>query len=76
MQVPVANHRICLCYGPDDEDGYGICYNPREQEIVISVSSWHSCPDTDSLSMSHCLRDSLLEMRDLLVTTSHARAHY
>ena len=74
-QVPVANYRLFLCFGAVVEDGYGVCYNPREHEIMMTVSSWHSCPDTDSLVMSSCLQESLREMRDLLVSTGRAKTN-
>ena len=57
------------------EDGYGICYNPREHEIHLSVSSWHSCPHTDSLTMIGLLNDSLREMRDLLINTGRVKTN-
>ena len=57
------------------EDGYGVCYNPREQEIIFTVSSWNHCTSTDSLMMASHLNDSLKEMRDLLVSTGKAKGH-
>jgi carnitine O-acetyltransferase len=74
-QVPVANHRMFLCFGAVVDDGYGVCYNPREHEILFTVSSWHHCSDTDSLTMSSQLVESLKEMRELLVGTGRARSH-
>ena len=75
LQVPVANHRMFLCFGAVVDDGYGVCYNPREHEILFTVSSWHHCSDTDSLTMSSQLVESLKEMRELLVGTGRARSH-
>jgi carnitine O-acetyltransferase len=71
-QVPAPNYHMFLCFGAVVEDGYGVCYNPREHEILVTVSSWHSCRETDSLMLSGLLRDSLRELRDLLVTTGRA----
>ena len=57
------------------EDGYGVCYNPREDVFLMTVSSWHSCAQTDSLTMIHHLQESLREMRDLLVTTGRVKTN-
>ena len=73
LQVPVSNHRTFLNFGAVVEDGYGVCYNPCESEILLSVSSWHHCSETDSQLMASRLHSSLTEMRDLLVSTGRTR---
>ena len=68
----MANHRLFLLFGAVVEDGYGVCYNPRESEIIFTVTSWHHCSETDSQLMASRLHSSLTEMRDLLVSTGRA----
>jgi carnitine O-acetyltransferase len=62
-----------LCFGPVVPDGYGLCYNPQDDQLIISVSSFNSCPqtnsDTFSASLSCCLRD----LHKLLSSTPQAK---
>ena len=74
LQVPVANHRIFLSFGAVVEDGYGVCYNPRQTEILFTVTSWHHCSETDSLLMASRLQSSLQEMRDMMVRAGRVAA--
>lgn len=68
-QVPVESFPIFLCFGAVVEDGYGICYNPQEDRIYISVSSFRKCPHTDSVLFAKKLTESLREMKDIFKTT-------
>lgn len=68
-QVP-AKFTSLLFFGPVVPDGYGICYNPQERELLVGVSSYNSCSDTVSATdMADSIRDSLLSMRDVLAST-------
>lgn len=68
-QVP-AKFPSLLFFGPVVPDGYGICYNPREKELLIGVSSFKHCSDTVSAGeMANNIKDSLLAMRDVLAAT-------
>ena len=49
-------------------DGYGVCYNPREKQTLLAVSSYRSCPETDSALFLEKLKESLLEMKDVMLT--------
>ena len=68
MQVPVADFSIFLCFGAVVPDGYGVCYNPREKQTLLAVSSYRSCPETDSARFLEKLKESLLEMKDVMLT--------
>lgn len=50
------------------EDGYGVCYNPQEERIYISVSSFRHCPHTDSVLFAKKLTESLREMKNIFKT--------
>ncbi|KAL5484736.1 hypothetical protein EMCRGX_G021281 [Ephydatia muelleri] len=67
-QVPVESLPIFLCFGAVVEDGYGICYNPQEERLYISVSSFRHCPHTDSVLFAKKLTESLREMKDIFRT--------
>ncbi|XP_055379284.1 carnitine O-acetyltransferase isoform X2 [Condylostylus longicornis] len=64
-QVP-SKHVSFMCYGPLVSDGYGICYNPRENDMVFAISSWESASETDSDKMAVNLSKCLDDMRDCL----------
>jgi len=46
-QVAVAHHRLFLCFGAVEEDGYEVWYNPISKEILFSISSFHHWHETD-----------------------------
>ena len=54
-----------MCYGPVVADGYGVCYNPHADYVVVCVASFRSWPGSDSKTFADALVDSLRQMRDL-----------
>ncbi|XP_072015159.1 carnitine O-acetyltransferase-like isoform X2 [Amphiura filiformis] len=64
-QVP-AKHDLVMCFGPVVPDGYGICYNPRQNHLNFAVSAFNTSPETDSDVFAKRLSESLLEIRDVL----------
>lgn len=60
-------HRAFMCYGPGVEDGYGICYNPREEDMLFAVSAFPGCAETSAKEMGLALADALNDMYALLV---------
>lgn len=56
-----------MCYGPAVEDGYGICYNPRNDDMLLAVSSFPSSKCTSAVQMGQTLVDALNAMYELLV---------
>ena len=59
-----------MCFGPTAESGYGVCYNPRKNKILLAVSSFNSCPETNSLDLGKYIIEGLNEMNELMATSS------
>ncbi|CAL1534831.1 unnamed protein product [Lymnaea stagnalis] len=57
-----------LCFGPVVPDGYGICYNPQDNQLIFSISSFNNSPQTNSGQFSQSLTKSLLDMQTLLAS--------
>ncbi|XP_015765594.1 PREDICTED: carnitine O-acetyltransferase-like isoform X2 [Acropora digitifera] len=67
-QVP-SNHELFLSFGPAVPDGYGVCYNPQKNKIILGVSTVNSNPETNPGHFAAYLQRSLDEMQ-LLAKTS------
>lgn len=67
-QVPVVED-VFMCFGPTAEEGYGVCYNPKEDKIIFGVSSFTTCPETDSLGFGTTIMESLVDMHNLFPNT-------
>ncbi|XP_062539602.1 carnitine O-acetyltransferase-like [Armigeres subalbatus] len=59
-----------MCYGPLTGDGYGCCYNPKDNDMWFGISSWKSNPITDSTAFRNCLQQALDEMFQVLSASS------
>ncbi len=59
-------------YAPAVPDGYGICYNPMDNNILFALSAWNSCEATKSSRFQESLRQSLLDMRNELVQSQNS----
>nr|XP_011435097.2 carnitine O-acetyltransferase isoform X2 [Crassostrea gigas] len=64
-QVP-AKYEACLVFGPTVPDGYGVCYNPQEKQVILGVSAFNCCPETDSKRFKDSIQQSLLDMKSVL----------
>ncbi|XP_017073686.1 carnitine O-acetyltransferase isoform X1 [Drosophila eugracilis] len=53
-------------YGPATDDGYACCYNPRDNDIILAISTWRHCPITDHLKFAKTLEQSFFEMKNIL----------
>lgn len=62
-----SQHKAFMCYGPAVPDGYGICYNPRDEDMLLAVSAFNECTETDARGMAAVLCEALEEMYALLV---------
>ena len=62
-----------LVFGPVVPDGYGLCYNPQETQIIFGVSAFNNSPETDSIKMGNSVRQSLIDMRDLMAGSLQAK---
>lgn len=56
-----------MCYGPLVQDGYGCCYNLKNDDFWFGISSMKSCPDTHSEKFRRVLEECLTHMYELLV---------
>lgn len=63
-----------MCYGPLTPDGYGCCYSPKDDDMWFGVSSFKSCPETDSKTFRNHLKAALDEMFEVLCKASAATA--
>lgn len=61
-----------MLYGPVVPEGYGVSYNPQPDRIIVCVSSFKSCKDTESRRFSTTLKATLGEMRDLCKAADRA----
>ncbi|CAG5122644.1 unnamed protein product [Candidula unifasciata] len=68
-----SKYKAFLCFGPVVPDGYGLCYNPQDDQLIISISSFHSSPHTNSDLFSSSLSQSLLDMQTLLASHPQAK---
>lgn len=66
FQVP-ARCEAFMCFGPLVPDGYGCCYNPRDDSVFFGTSAFNSSPETDSATFREALENSLMDMHDVLV---------
>ncbi|XP_071096244.1 carnitine O-acetyltransferase-like [Haliotis cracherodii] len=64
-QVPVL-HDMVLGFGAVVPDGYGVCYSPHASWIAFSVSSYLSCPQTDSKRLASTMKQCLDDIQTLL----------
>ncbi|XP_056444090.1 carnitine O-acetyltransferase isoform X1 [Gadus chalcogrammus] len=71
-QVPAKSDCV-MCFGPVVEDGYGVCYNPKDKHINLVVSSFSTCQETDTGRMVQGVEAALLDMRTLLEATPKAK---
>lgn len=69
-QVPVADHHVFLCFGAVVEDGYGVCYNPQESQVIFCVSSFKHHHDTDSLLFGAKLLESMRDMHKVMAASA------
>ena len=72
QKVPAKSDCV-MCFGPVVSDGYGVCYNPKDQHINLAVSSFSTCPETDTARMVQGVETALLDMRTLLESTPKAK---
>ena len=65
--MPTFDHDVFLCFGAVVSDGYGVCYCLQDHRIILVVSSFKSCPETDSALFGSKLMESMREMQAVLV---------
>ncbi|KAK5646739.1 hypothetical protein RI129_005203 [Pyrocoelia pectoralis] len=60
-------------YGPSSPEGYGCCYNPRDNDINFAVSCFNDCSTTDVEQFENCLCECLNDMRTVLTNTHKSK---
>ncbi|KAL2731393.1 carnitine O-acetyltransferase-like isoform X1 [Vespula squamosa] len=63
-QVPFKTSSF-MCYGAVVPDGYGCCYNPRDNDILFGCSTFKSCSDADVTKFANTLKETLCRMKNL-----------
>lgn len=64
-QVP-CKADLCMGFGPVVPNGYGVCYNPKEEDLLFSVSAYNSSPETDAYKFGDKLSESLRDLKKVL----------
>ncbi|WAQ97117.1 CLAT-like protein [Mya arenaria] len=59
-----------MCYGPVVPDGYGVCYNPHPNDIIVVITAFKSHAETQSDYFAYTLEGSLLQMSELCLKTN------
>ena len=54
-----------MLYGPVVPGGYGACYNPHPDSIVVCISSFKSSEITSSERFAFTLEGSFMQMKEL-----------
>lgn len=49
-------------FGSGMPDGYGVCYIPRDDGVLVCVESKRSCPTTDSLRFCKMVNECLMDI--------------
>ncbi|KAL3876632.1 hypothetical protein ACJMK2_034449 [Sinanodonta woodiana] len=73
-QVPTETTSFLCGYGPVVPDGYGVCYNPQPDKIVVCVSSFKSCSETSSDFFAATIESSFLQMYELCLRVNAQRS--
>lgn len=55
-----------FAYGAVVPNGYGAAYNPHPDNIVVCISCWRSCGETEALPFAKALEEAFEEMHLLL----------
>lgn len=68
-----AKSEMCLGFGPAVEDGYGLCYNPKGDHVLISVSSFKANPDYNVQRMAKQIAIAMNSMKDVLLASTTSK---
>ena len=64
-QVATNADDMFMCYGPVCSDGYGCCYNPLNDEIIFTLSSFSDCESTSSKRFVRAIENALGKMGEI-----------
>lgn len=62
-----------MCYGAVVEDGYGICYNPRDNDIYYGIGCFNRNASTNAKQMITVFEQSLTDMHKVLSKSQKAK---
>lgn len=62
-----SSYEAFMCYGPLTNDGYGVCYSPRNTDIYFGLSSMRSNKVTSTAKFRKSLEEALKLMMQLLL---------
>ena len=63
-------HDSFMVYGPLNSDGYGCCYNLRENDITFAISAWNHNPKISPANFGTEIESALADMGQLILETS------
>ena len=71
LKIRVDHHKVFQCFGPFAKDGYGVGFIPQDDLVLFGISSFHHAqhPDTGSKQYIQKLRESMMEMHNVMATT-------
>lgn len=55
-----------MAFGPVVEDGYSLCYNPRDNDILFAIGAFNSNKETNAEKFGEMLCKTLRDVQDLL----------
>ena len=53
-------------YGAVVPDGYGVSYNPKDDDVIFCIGSFFSAAETSSLRMAEAIEKSLQDMKAMI----------
>ncbi|XP_062121295.1 carnitine O-acetyltransferase-like [Drosophila sulfurigaster albostrigata] len=65
-QIATSHDGFMAC-GPHTSEGYGCCYNPRENDIILAISSWNLKPQISALNYAKAIELALADMGQLIL---------
>ncbi|KAH8233866.1 hypothetical protein KR032_000697, partial [Drosophila birchii] len=66
-------HKSFMAYAPLTADGYGCCYNPKEDKIIFAISAWSATPGVNPEQFGKAIKKSLDSIRKLIRNTGGSR---
>ncbi|KAM8715752.1 hypothetical protein ACLKA7_002748 [Drosophila subpalustris] len=60
-------HDGFMAFGPPTAEGYGCCYNPRENDVIFAIASWRLKPKICATRYGKAIELALAEMGQLML---------
>ncbi|EDW12052.2 carnitine O-acetyltransferase isoform X2 [Drosophila mojavensis] len=65
-------HDSFMVYGPLNSDGYGCCYNLRENDITFTITAWNHNPQISARSYGMAIESALADMGHLILDSGNS----